>query len=147
MIMTCLNSYFNKFTFYSVLCTALLWQRMPVVQLENVIFSQYQKRHLHVKIQPQLCGAGVFKFPYSRTTKVKWKNDSILIITLHHHHRHDLKVSDDGKLVQPLHSWTLSIVSSLSKMSSCIYFKTQCFRDWILSPPSGKTSVGSTRQS
>jgi hypothetical protein len=37
----------------------------------------------------------------------------------------DLKVCDNGKLVQLLHSWTLSIILSLSKMSSCLYFKTQ----------------------
>jgi hypothetical protein len=36
----------------------------------------------------------------------------------------------------------------LSKMSSCLYFKIQHFRDWILSQSSGKTySVGSNRQS
>jgi hypothetical protein len=43
-----------------------------------------------------------------------------------------------------LRSSTFSIVSSLSKMSSCLCFKTRRFRDWILSPSSGKTySVGS----
>jgi hypothetical protein len=58
-----------------------------------------------------------------------------------------LKVCDDGKLVQLLRSWTLSIVSSLSKMSSCLCFKTR-FGDWILSSSSGKSySVGSNRQS
>jgi hypothetical protein len=36
----------------------------------------------------------------------------------------------------------------LSKMSSCLHFKTQRFGDWILSPSSGKTySVGSNRAS
>jgi hypothetical protein len=54
---------------------------MPVVQLKNVVFCQYQNRHFQVKIQPQFCSAGVFKIPYSWTTKVKWKNDSILIMT------------------------------------------------------------------
>jgi hypothetical protein len=45
-------------------------------------------------------------------------------------------------LVHILYSWTLSIVSSLSK----ILEKTQRFGDWILSPPSGKTySVGPNR--
>jgi hypothetical protein len=58
----------------------------------------------------------------------------------------DLKVSDDGELVQLLRLWTLSIFSSFSKMLSCLYFKTQRFGDWIRSPSSGKTySVGSNR--
>jgi hypothetical protein len=35
--------------------------------------------------------------------------------------------------------WTLSIVLFLSKTLSCLYFKTQHFRDWILPLPSGKT--------
>jgi hypothetical protein len=51
-------------------------------------------------------------------------------------------------IVQLLCSWTLSIVSSLSKMLSCLYFKTQRFGDWILSPSLGKTySVGPSRYS
>jgi hypothetical protein len=50
--------------------------------------------------------------------------------------------------VQLLRSWTSSIVSFLSKMSSCLYFKTQRFDGWILSLSSGKTySAGSNRQS
>jgi hypothetical protein len=52
---------------------------------------------------------------------------------------YDLKVCDDGTLVQILHFWTLSIVLSLSKLSFCLSFKTQRFGDWILSPSSGKT--------
>jgi hypothetical protein len=56
--------------------------------------------------------------------------------------KYDLKVCDDGKLVQLLRSWTLSIVSSLSKMSSCLHLKTQRFGDWILSSSSGKTDSG-----
>jgi hypothetical protein len=42
-----------------------------------------------------------------------------------------------------LRFWTLSIILFLSKTPSCLYFKTQHFGDWILSPSSGKTySVG-----
>jgi hypothetical protein len=41
--------------------------------------------------------------------------------------------------LQMLRSWTSSIVSSLSKMSSSLYFKTHRFGDWILPPSSGKT--------
>jgi hypothetical protein len=60
---------------------------------------------------------------------------------------YDLKVCDDGTLVQ-----TLSFVhyqsSSLSETPSFLFFKTQRFGDWILSPSSGKTySVGFNRQS
>jgi hypothetical protein len=48
-----------------------------------------------------------------------------------------------GYLSHILRFWTLSIVLSLSKTPSCLFFKTQCFGDWILSPFSGKTySVG-----
>jgi hypothetical protein len=50
-----------------------------------------------------------------------------------------MQVCDDGTLVQRLCFWTLSIVLSLFKMSSCFSFKTQRFRNWILSPSSGKT--------
>jgi hypothetical protein len=49
-------------------------------------------------------------------------------------YRFDLKVCDDGKLVQLLCSYR-----RLSKMSSCLYFKTKRFGDWIVSPSSGKT--------
>jgi hypothetical protein len=45
-----------------------------------------------------------------------------------------MKVCDDGKLVQILRSWTLSVVLSLSKMWFCLPFKTQHLGDWILSP-------------
>jgi hypothetical protein len=58
-------------------------------------------------------------------------------IYLSYYSGYDLKFCDFGKLVQLLRSRTLSIVSSLSKMSSCLYFKTQRFGDWILSPTSG----------
>jgi hypothetical protein len=58
----------------------------------------------------------------------------------------DLKVCDNGTLVQILRFWTLSIVLSLSKTPSCLYFKTQRFGDWILSPSLVKTySVGSNQ--
>jgi hypothetical protein len=57
----------------------------------------------------------------------------------------DRKVCDDGTLVQILCFWTLSIVISLSKTRSCLFFKTR-FGDCILSPSSGKTySVGPNR--
>jgi hypothetical protein len=46
-------------------------------------------------------------------------------------------------LLQILCFWTLFTVLSLFKMSSCFSIKTQHFRNWILSPSSGKTySVG-----
>jgi hypothetical protein len=54
----------------------------------------------------------------------------------------DVKVCDDGTLVHILCFWTLSVVLSLSKISSCLFFKTQRFGDWILSPFSGKTYSG-----
>jgi hypothetical protein len=50
-----------------------------------------------------------------------------------------LKVCDDGTLVQILCFWTVSIVLSSSKKPSCLFFRTQRFGDWILSPSSGKT--------
>jgi hypothetical protein len=51
-------------------------------------------------------------------------------------------------LGQILCFWILSIVLSLSKTPSCLFFKTQRFRVWVLSPSSGKTySVGSKRWS
>jgi hypothetical protein len=39
-------------------------------------------------------------------------------------------------LAQILCFWTLSIVLSSSKTPSCLFFKTQRFGDWILSPSS-----------
>jgi hypothetical protein len=49
-------------------------------------------------------------------------------------------------LVQILRIWTLSIVLSLPKTLAYLFFKTQRFGDWILSPSSGKTyAVGSNR--
>jgi hypothetical protein len=33
--------------------------------------------------------------------------------------------------IQILRFWTLSIVLFISKTSSCLYFKTQCFGDWL----------------
>jgi hypothetical protein len=44
--------------------------------------------------------------------------------------KEDVKVRNDGVLIQLLCFWTLSIVLFL--------FKTQRFGDWILSPSSGK---------
>jgi hypothetical protein len=46
--------------------------------------------------------------------------------------------------LQILCFWTSSIILlSLSKTPSCLYYKTQRFRDWILSPSSGKAlSIG-----
>jgi hypothetical protein len=44
----------------------------------------------------------------------------------------DLKVCDCGKLVQLLRSWTLFIILFVSKMSSCLYFKTKYKQDDIL---------------
>jgi hypothetical protein len=44
--------------------------------------------------------------------------------------KYDLKICDDGTLIQILCFWTLSIALFL--------FKTQRFGDWILSPSSGK---------
>jgi hypothetical protein len=53
---------------------------------------------------------------------------------------YDLKVCDDGTLVQILCFWTLSIVL---KTLFSLYYKIQRLGDWILSPSSGKTySVG-----
>jgi hypothetical protein len=46
--------------------------------------------------------------------------------------RYDLKVCDDGKLVQILGYGTVSIVLSLSKMSTCLCSKTQRFGDWTI---------------
>jgi hypothetical protein len=46
--------------------------------------------------------------------------------------KYDLKVCDDGTLVQILRFWTLSIILSLSKTSSCLSSKRQRFGDWIL---------------
>jgi hypothetical protein len=44
--------------------------------------------------------------------------------------------------------WTISIVFSLSKTPSCLFFKTRRFGDWIVSPFSDNTySVGSNRVS
>jgi hypothetical protein len=37
--------------------------------------------------------------------------------------------------------WTLSIILFLSKTLSCLYFKTQRFGDWILSPEIGTSSI------
>jgi hypothetical protein len=64
-------------------------------------------------------------------------------------HRYDLKVCDDGKSVQLLCSWTLSIVLFFFFLSKCpVYISKQRFGDWILSLSSRKTySVGSSRQS
>jgi hypothetical protein len=61
--------------------------------------------------------------------------------------QYDLKVCDDGTLVQILCFWISSIILVLSKTPSCLYFKTQHFRDWIRSPSSGKTySVGPNQE-
>jgi hypothetical protein len=55
----------------------------------------------------------------------------------------DLKDFDDGTLIKILCFWALFILLFLSKTPSCFYFKTQRFRDWILSPSLDKTySVG-----
>jgi hypothetical protein len=63
-----------------------------------------------------------------------------------HQNHLDLKVCDDRTVVQILRFWTLSIVWPLSKTPFYLFIKTQRFRDWILSPSSGKTySVGSNR--
>jgi hypothetical protein len=73
---------------------------------------------------------------------MKWDQGS----TSSYRSKYDLKVCDDGTLLHILCFLTLSIVLSLSKMSFCLSFKTRHFRDWILSPSSGKTySVGSNR--
>jgi hypothetical protein len=53
--------------------------------------------------------------------------------------KYDLKVCDDGTVVQILCSWTLSIFLPLSKTPSRLFFKILRFGDWILSPSSGKT--------
>jgi hypothetical protein len=72
-----------------------------------------------------------------------WKTDLFRASLVHR-----VSVLQYYPFLQLLRSRTLSIVSYMSKMSSCLYFKTQCFGDWILSPSSGKTySVGSNRQS
>jgi hypothetical protein len=69
-------------------------------------------------------------------------------LLIHTNNKSDLKVCDDGTLLQVLRVWTLSIFLSLTKNSSCLFSKTQRFADWILSPSSRKTySVGSNRQS
>jgi hypothetical protein len=44
--------------------------------------------------------------------------------------KYNLKVYDDGALVQILRFWTLSIVLSLFKMSISFSFKTQRFGNW-----------------
>jgi hypothetical protein len=51
----------------------------------------------------------------------------------------DVKLCDEGTLVQMLCFCTLSIVLSLSKKPSCLFFKTQGCGNWILSLSSGKT--------
>jgi hypothetical protein len=59
----------------------------------------------------------------------------------------DLKVYNDGTLVQILCFWILSIVLSLSKNIGLFILKKR-FGNWILSPSSGKTySVGPNRWS
>jgi hypothetical protein len=59
---------------------------------------------------------------------------------------YDLKICNDGTLVEILCFWTLSIALFLSKSPFSSHFKTQRFGDWILSPSSGKTySVGPNR--
>jgi hypothetical protein len=63
-------------------------------------------------------------------------------------YKQNLKVCDDGTLIQILCFWTLSIVLFFFKTPSCFYLKTQHFGDWILSQSSDKTySVGPNRQS
>jgi hypothetical protein len=55
------------------------------------------------------------------------------------YYKYDLKVCDDGTLVQILRFWTLSIVSSLSKMLFCSSFNS------ILSPSSRTSSIDWTQ--
>jgi hypothetical protein len=43
--------------------------------------------------------------------------------------KRDLKICDDGTLVQILCCWTLSIVLSLSKNTVYLFLKTQRFGD------------------
>jgi hypothetical protein len=48
---------------------------------------------------------------------------------------------------QILRFWTLSIVLSLSKTQPCLFFKTQRFGDWIMSPEIGTSSIDWTQLS
>jgi hypothetical protein len=82
--------------------------------------------------------AGLFKThdisfkPVKFPSQIQWQFLIILI--------------SDTVLVQILCFWTLSIVFSLTKTSSCLFFKIQRFGDWILSSYSGKTySFGPNR--
>jgi hypothetical protein len=51
----------------------------------------------------------------------------------------NLKVCDDGSLIQILRFWISFIHLFSSKTPSPMYLKTQRFGDWILSPSSVKT--------
>jgi hypothetical protein len=83
-----------------------------------------QTLDISAKIQPMFKTA--MNICYAEKCKKKLFNGSMKIKLNQSlkYEKSDLKVCDDGTLVQILYFWTLSIVLFLSKTPSCLYVKT-----------------------